>query len=260
MAKRVTLLALVSMMVPAASRAADTTETWDRGAFDVELFLGYDGLGRRSAADHMASIEFVLGYGILPELAIYTTLGIEADGALSMPLGGVALGLYGTPLDTRHVDLDLFLEVGIGGPGFREWSLTPSLELNVDAHPERLTWGFFVRAGLPMHGRPDGAGGPSAASLDVEGLLGAYWRPHRDHELVLEFDTRFHPVHGADHDRRAEVGGLALGYNVMILDGVEFLTQVSADVPQGAEPWSVGFTAGFILTLPEADLGSVASR
>ncbi|HOI12187.1 MAG TPA: hypothetical protein PK313_17015, partial [Myxococcota bacterium] len=223
---------------------------WDEGAFNVEWFLGYDGMGHPGIRDRSTTTEFMVGYGIRDDLGLYVPLAIETDGAFGSPLGSVAIGLFGTPVDTRFFDLDLFLEVGTGGAGFREWGALPYVELNFDGHPERLSWGFFVQAGMPIRGRPDASGGLSGATFDVSGLLGAYWRPHPDHELVLEFDTLLHPIHGADHARRAEIGGLALGYNVVLNDTAELLAQVSADIPQGRERWAFGATLGVILTLP----------
>lgn len=241
-------LSICAIAIPA--RATDTTETWDEGEFNVEWFLGYDGMGHPGVRERSTTTEFMVGYGIRDDLGIYVPLAIETDGAFGSPLGSVGIGLFGTPVDTRFFDLDLFLEVGTGGAGFREWGVLPCVELNFDGHPERLSWGFFVQAGMPIHGRPDVSGGLSAVTFDVSGLLGAYWRPHPDHELVLEFDTLFHPIHDADHARRAEIGGLALGYNVVLNDTAEILAQVSADIPQGGERWAFGGTLGVILTLP----------
>lgn len=232
------------------ARAADTTETWDQGWFNVESFLGVDGLGRGVAADRLSTLEFMAGYGILDDFAVFMPMAIELDGHFRSPLGRVGLGVFGTPVNTRFVDLDLFLEVGVGGAGFKEWYVMPSLELSLDAHPERLTWGVFLQAGLPIHGRPSEAGGGSGPTFAVATVLGAYWRPHPDHELVVEFDTMFHPIHASDPPRRVEAGGVALGYNVTLSERVELLSQVSADVPQGGDRWGVGVRFGFILSLP----------
>lgn len=243
-------LSIGAIAIPA--RAADTTETWDEGAFNVEWFLGYDGIGHPGVGDRVTTTEFMVGYGIRDDLGLYVPLAIETDGAFGSPLGSVAIGLFGTPVDTRFFDLDLFLEVGTGGAGLREWGVLPYVELNFDGHPERLSWGFFVQAGMPIHGRPEGTDGP-AAGFDISGLLGAYWRPHPDHELVLEFDALLHPLHARHptrYARLAEVCGLALGYNVVLNDTAEILAQVSADIPQGGERWAFGATLGVILTLP----------
>src|SRR3989339_358997 len=47
--------------------------------------------------------------------------------------------------------------LGWGVAGRREFCLGPTVELNLDAAPERTAWGFYARTGLAVSGRGESA-------------------------------------------------------------------------------------------------------
>lgn len=245
------LTALCFGLAAARAHAADTTETWDAGATDIDFYLGLDGVGR-AQYEKTAFGELMLGYGIVERFSAFLGAALESNEVFADGAGAFFLGIFGTPLDTDHVDLDLFFRVGAGGPGFSEIEVTPALELNVDAHPERRSWGLYLRAGVPLFGRDTGdTRMHHELGLRCEATVGAYYTLAGRHQLLLEHDVVWHPRPSAE-DRPFEVGGLALGYNVTLSRAIELINQIYFDLPQAGEPAAFGVMSGFIATLPAA--------
>jgi len=250
------VLVMAALLWPLTTYAADTVETWDVGATDVDFYLGYDGLGLREAADRAIFGDLMLGYGIVERFSVYLGTTLEANGALADGAASPYLGIFGTVVETDHMDFDLFLDVSTGGPNQTEFQITPSIELNFDGRNNMSTGGLYIRAGVPLHGR---SGRLDEMSLDLETVIGAYYTVTAGHQLLVEYDMGFHPIHGAGHDHVVEVGGLALGYNVTLSERIELINLVVVDIPQSGESVSVGVMVGFIVTLPSsAGTGSMA--
>jgi hypothetical protein len=254
LAGRPSLLLIVGiwMSLPVHSaRAADTVETWDVGATDVDFYLGFDGIGR---ARYERSVygDMMLGYGLVDRLSAYvgTTLsGIElfSDGSADL-----YVGIFGTPLDTDHFDLDFFLDVGAGGPEFSAFTVTPAIEVNVDIEPDRALLGMYGCVGVPLFGRPTEDDPTEHVFVaDVVTTVGTYLTILEHHQLLLEYDMLFR-TRLAEGEDTVEVGGVALGYNVVAHDAIELINQVYLDIPRSGEPVAVGFMVGFIATLPSA--------
>ncbi len=232
------------------ARAADTIETYEVGVSDLELYAGYDGLGHEFS-DHSLLGDFVLGVGIIERLSLY--LGTTVQGYRRMRAGDatVNMGLLGTVLDTRHVDLDLILGVGLGGPGFRGFSLAPAFELNLDRAPDLQAYGLYLRGAAVIHVATVDPleGEPSTFVHHYVATLGAYLTLAERHQLLVELDGAYHPT-TLTGERSFELGGLALGYNVALHRRVELITQVCVNLPQGREKTVAGLMIGLIITLP----------
>ena len=104
-------VAAAGVATPEPSEAADTVETWDVGATDVELAIGLDGVGP-APAERTHSAVMLLGYGIVERLSAYLGTTLEGDQVLSNGRAYVHLGAFGTLVETDHFDLDLFLDAG----------------------------------------------------------------------------------------------------------------------------------------------------
>jgi hypothetical protein len=228
--------------------AADTMETFDVGATDVEFYTGVDGLGLPSD-ERIAFGDMMLGYGLVERLSAYFGTTLEGSGAFTDGCSTHYMGLFGTPFDTNHLDLDLQLDMASGGPEQR-LEIRPALELNVDADPEMRTWGLYLRTPLPVYGRKFQTG-EQHATFHLESTLGAYVHLADGHQLLMEYDMAFHPD-PQDGERRTDVGGAAFGYNVTVSDEIELINQVFVDIPQAGEKVSVSLMAGLIATLPSA--------
>ena len=232
---------------------ADTVETWDVGATDVDMYLGFDGIGHEEDLRSMFG-DMMLGYGIIDGFSVYLGTTLQGHESMGSGTSNIYLGMFGTPLDTDHFDLDLFFDVSLGGESFEEFQIGPALELNFDLAPERQSWGVYLRAGIPVYGRsisnPEHPESPRVEpTFHIATTLGTYYTIRQGHQVLLEFDTCFHPD-TRDEDRSLDIGGLAFGYNVSICDSIELINQVYVDIPQQDETPSVGIMLGFIATLP----------
>ena len=238
------LLILVFSYLPAF--AADTTETWDVGATDVDFYTGFNGLGL-SRSDQEIFGNILFGYGLIPDFSAYAGMDIHANGCLGNGETTFNLGVFGTPVDTTHFDLDLFLD--FSSTGMKNFAVTPGLELNYDYMPELAKWGVYLRLNTPIHSNNKGNG----IDVDMDTVVGVYWTIQPSHQILMEFNTTFHP--GASI--WVDIGGIAFGYNVDLYQwgngcGIEMINQVSVDIPGSVEPWSGALMTGLIATLPSS--------
>jgi len=243
-------VALLWLSPPGGAQAADTIEAWARGATDVDFYLGMDGLGRR-VTDRSLGADVMYGYGITDGFAVYLGATLGADGRLQNGAGSLYTGLFGTPLDGDHLDLDLLLNFELAGQGHDQLAVAPGFELVYTSHPEMLGWGLYLRGFALLAGaQSDPDGQRQAVHLALETTLGAFVTLAERHQLLLELDGAFRPARGPT-DPRWELGGAAVGYNLVLSESVELINQVFVDLPQGrAEPVAIGLMIGFIATLP----------
>ncbi len=238
------VLAGLSTLAPLA-RAADTVEPWDEGYADVDHYWGYDGIGLYRSERGVYG-DMMLGWGVGHTLSPYLGMTMAGDGALNNLSVEPYLGVYGTPLDTDHMDLDLFMDFG---PGDGALAITPAFELNLDLAPDQADCGLYLRTGFPITGRtnPADPDDPGKTVFAIEPLLGFY-KTFGDSQVLVEVDMTIRPD-AAEGERDTEIGGVALGFNYTLSDTVELINQVAMDVPQGDEKVSFGVFTGFIATL-----------
>jgi hypothetical protein len=233
--------------------AADTVETWDIGATDVDLYTGFDGIGQKKY-DRTIYGDIMLGYGLASRFSAYLGTTLQGNEYLSNGSGNIYLGIFGTPVETNHFDIDLFLDISLGGTGFSEFQITPSTELNYDLDSDMSSWGVYLRTGVPLYGHSTSTlANPDVIDHEMvyhfETTLGTYWTMVEGHQLLLEYDMGFRPS-PEDDERITEVGGIALGYNVVISDSLELINQIYVDIPQQGESVAAGVMIGIIATLP----------
>ncbi len=234
--------------------AADTTEVFDHGALDVDYYLGAEGLG---GADKGLFADIFIGYGLTKRISLNT--GVTFLGPFDLQDAATEFygGIFATVLDTRHIDLDVALQVRGGGAHFNAFSLSPGFEVNFDADPDMKTWGLYLRGALPLCSRETFSGDhPSRTHFfddaHAEITLGAYLTLAKGHQILIEHDLEF-VFQPGDDTNTVGVGGLAFGYNVVVTSTLELVTQVYLDIPQADERVTFGLTVGFILTaLPDA--------
>ncbi len=251
----VELSTLLALLVgrPTLTWAADTVETVDAGATDVNIHAGFDGIGQESA-NRTTHMNITLGYGIVDRFSAYLGTTLQGNGVFCDGQAGIYIGVLGTPVDTDHFDLDLFLETSVGGPGMSEFQLSPSLELNFDLEQEMKSWGLYLRVSMPIYSRAIGSHVPDATehirTFSVSLNPGMYLTIADRHKILLEYDMAFH--RWAPNKYYVDVGGVALGYNVEITKRIELIHQVYVDIPQQDESTTLGLMVGLIATLPSA--------
>jgi len=225
---------------------ADTIETWDKGAADFEVYLGADALGAAVENQEINSVA-VLGWGVAERFSAYMATGFTADSYLNNAEPELSLGFFGTPLESEHVDLDLGLNMSVGGPGFSEATANPFFELNLDRQKEMDTWGAYLRGGAEIHGTPP-SGDSVERVIDLNITCGTYYCLHAGHQILLEYDFSF--MEKTDPGQGSfENGALALGYNVLLNESLELITEARLNIPRDDEKITSGFFAGLIATL-----------
>lgn len=258
---RVAIFSLLLLLLAASpSFALDTTEPYELGASDFEFYLGAEGLGLRKYETALHA-DFFAAYGLTKRLSGYFGVDIQANEHLGAGEAALGFGIFGTPLDTEHVDLDLLLDASIAGAGLTSFALTPGFELNFDLQPDLALWGVYLRSGFALSARDESVSDDAATptvneekrkytpTLDIRTALGTYWTVKAGHQLFLQTDATVH-LNKDRALRRFELGNLALGYNVEIHEAIELINQISLDIPQGKERASAGFMSGIIVTMP----------
>jgi hypothetical protein len=246
-------LAAATFCAPAAN-AADTIETFEPGASDFELYVGYDGIGLDKKQRTVYG-DAMLGYGLRDGLSAYAGVVLEGNDGFSTGATTNYIGVFGTPVDTDHVDLDLIFGVSSGGPD-QMFEVRPALELNLDSDADMAGAGAYVRAPFPIYGRQVSApihptDDETELTFQVETTAGVYAMLAPGHQLLVEYNMGFHPDPNED-ERTTEIGGITLGYNVELADGFELINQVFGDIPQDDEGASFGVMTGFLATVPTA--------
>ena len=225
--------------VPAA-QAADTVEGYAAGEVSFETHFAMEGFrdGRRSMG---IGQEGLIGVGIHKYLSGAVGFSFGANGYLADVESAFNLSLTSTVLDTEHFDLDLMLAF--------DGTIAPGLELNFDI----ASFGVYVRAELPIAGihriPAEIDGDPYEATVGLGLTPGVYWTITEGHQLLLEASMEFFWADAEDASGRLDIWSLALGYNVMLLDNLELVTEVKTYQPTD-EDVEFGFGVGIIASLP----------
>lgn len=265
------VLVLALTHLPPTARAVDTLEQLDANQGAVEAAAGWEGLGRQRR-DRRLAAEVMASWGTNGSVSLFagSTLTVQEDG--TDPQAGLFIGGYRTLLDTAHLDVDALLDVSGSGPGLGNVKVLPLLEINLDLMPDGALLGLYTRWSLPVSTtplapgqdpfftRPEGfvtnAAGSEQDASTVPALsagasvtVGTYWTLAPGHQLLAELDlgtTLLSPEPAVLLD----IGGLALGYNLLIDDSLESINQVYMDIPAPGERPALGIQVGFIMLVP----------
>ena len=230
------------------AQAADTVETWDVGATDVDFYMGTENLGL-PREEGMIFGDLMLGYGLAERFSGYIGTALQADRTLGQGDHQHYLGLFGTPMDTDHVDFDLFLGFKGSASGL---TITPSFELNLDRDSDMSSYGFYLRTGVVLSHEsadPEEVDSTPAIGTVVTFTSGVYWSITNHSQLFLEYSTGYLPSPAAKQDIW-EIDHLHIGFNQLLTETIELITEVNwaLEKTDGATPWG-GFV-GIIVTLP----------
>jgi len=248
--------------------SADTWECYDLGFSDFEFYLGVEGLDK-THENVVYNASTYLGFGILPQMSGYLGVMVSSNRYFQEAVGGLNFGIFGTPVDTDHVDLDLILDLNLSGQSFSDFVAAPGLELNFDLDPDLATWGSYIsvfqllsgreentpQRNIPQQGSSDGiyieeSNKGKSKFVFVQStylLLGTYYTIQEGQQLLLEYDMTFNH-RPAEDERHMDVGGINVGFNVMLTDGLEMINSVRFDIPQKNEDFAFGISTGFLAT------------
>lgn len=260
------LLACVVLALARTVHAGDTLELFDPGVSDFELYFGYGGAGK-GEPERSAAVETLIGIGITDRLSGYASASGEFNERFGEGAGALGFGIFSTPVDTDHFDLDIGFDVTVGnlgggssgpvGHSGAEPSFTPFVELNLDSDPEMSGYGIYAYIEHTLDGeqRPlfDHMGralGDFTLSQRTGLTVGAYCTMLHGHQAFLNHHMSFNHT-PEDGERTVEIGGVALGYNFFVkADVLEIITEVNFGIPQDGEDFGVDFLLGIIATLP----------
>jgi hypothetical protein len=232
------------------AEALDTTEPYGERVVDAEYYLGYGGVGL-APVERELSHEFILGYGVGQRMSVYVGSNLTSDQQDFTTDTDLLIGVMVTVLDGSHLDLDLMLDLGAPSHDLKALRWAPSIELNYDEDPDMASWGAYLRAGIEGR-RERGEFARDARSwhqkTDFGVNPGAYLRLSERHELLIEYDQTIALGKGRAADENGS--GLGLGFNLLLSDSVELISQIHRDFPRSGNRARYGLSVGFIATLP----------
>ncbi len=226
--------------------AADTIETWDQGAANFEVYSGAGGLGA-AEADQSIFGAAVLGWGVAERFSAYLATTLSADSFLANSETTLGFGVFGTPLDSEHVDLDIGLGMAATGPGLSQAVVAPFWEVNLDQLADLGSYGMYLRGVTEVFGTKTACNKPSR-SFDVHLTLGSYYSVNSQRQWFLEYEVTIHEDPRAG-DSELKAGLVHVGYNALLNDNLELITDVQVDIPYGDEDATLGFFVGIVATI-----------
>lgn len=197
------------------------------------------------------SHEFILGYGVGEWGSVYVGSNLTSDQQDFATDTDLLTGIMVTVLDGSHLDLDLMLDLGAPSHDLKALRWAPSIELNYDDDPDMASWGVYLRTGIEgrrERGEFEGDARSWHERSDFGVNPGAYLRLSERHELLIEYDQTIALGEGRAADENGS--GIGLGFNLLLSDSVELISQIHRDFPRAGDRARLGLSVGFIATLP----------
>ena len=228
------------------SYAADTTEVFDIGATDFEFYSSFTGIGKSKNGKSISS-DVVLGFGLTDIFSTYLTASVESNEYFSESTDGLGFGLFLTALDTDYFDFDIYADI----TAIDEMIFTPGFEINIDFSKDISLAGLYFRVAESISGE-EKENTPEDYEIiyATEITYGAYCTLNEKAQVLIEFDMT------VDHEEnKTEFGALALGFNYLITDYIELISQGSIDIlghniPGDNTKNTFSISLGFIATMP----------
>jgi hypothetical protein len=225
---------IVTMILAGSLYALDTTEPYNLGFSDIELTGSYCGCGLERN-ERTLGWEGLIGVGITERFSVSAIYAMESDDYLVTRDNEFVFELFYTAVETEQFDVDVFGNTGTGG------GYGLGLELNLDFP----SFGFQLAAEEGMENKET----PDDELLFTTVLAPlAFYNLSESMQLLAGID--FSIAHNAlQGEKSFTVGSAALGYNIGLLDALEWLVHVGVNIPQDDEDVSFGFALQFIATL-----------
>lgn len=214
--------------------AGDTNEMLDTGAVEAAPYLSLTNLHDGKPG---FDSSVTLGYGVADFVTLFTTFDAYTETALTDAGFAFNIEALFTPLDTENVDLDLLLDFDLNS-SFGSYSITPSFEFNYDSADDQSGFGLYLRMGLPIYSDSDTEEGEEytaehhvKSDVALTLTIGGYVSFVEGQQLFLE--GGFSAVNLAKNlgKRGVNEGFVSLGYNFMVADTTELITEVKINIP-----------------------------
>lgn len=210
--------------------ALDTTEPFEVGLTDVETYVGFGGIGLAKGEKGFSS-EHVLGAGITDKLSTTLVVGFESDEYFGNGSAAIGLGLYYNVTESDKFGFDLMSSLTFN-EGF-------ALGGEFNFYFEKVGFQLSLEESLFNNGAEKIGFATAFAPL-------VHFNLSDEAQILTAVD--FAIDHSAD-ESSMEIGALGLGFNKVLSDAVELITEVSYDIPQDDEKGSLGISIGFVATV-----------
>lgn len=263
--KKHLLIALASLVaafgISTQAFAGDTTELLDHGMIEIAPTFTMDNLNK----DTHPSFAFgtAIGYGVTDFMTVTTTFEIASQ----YDLGGVDWAfdadLLFTPYDSENFDFDVHVDFAMGDYGLE---IAPGIELNYDTDNDQNGFGAYLRLDLPIYSNitgndEEGNANDSKSDLGLNLTLGMYYSVLEGHQLFLEGGLGITHLAKKVADKREIEGFVSLGYNAMVIDNFEIISEVAVNIPEKGEGTYGTISIGAIFDLPLlVDAGDAGSE
>ncbi len=214
--------------------ALDTTEPFDIGFTDSEMYFGLNGAGLGKGHKSLAW-EHLVGAGITDRFSTMFFYSLESNEFLADKIADVGIGLFLTIIDMEMFDFDICGSVCMHG------AFVFATEFNLD----------FKRTGIQLtieEGLENGGDNINEILFHTALAPLFYFSITESMQLLTAIDVTF--IHNGDDGGTTELGGAALGYNIGLNNAIELITEIGFDIPQSDEDFSMGISVGFVATLP----------
>ncbi|MBD3370394.1 hypothetical protein GF402_08555 [Candidatus Fermentibacteria bacterium] len=215
----------------ATATCLDTTEPFDPGDSDWEMYSAMSGLGDNGGAGQREmQFECLIGAGITPAFSASFSYAHSENGYLAPTGDEIGLGLFVTAAEGEDAALDVFGSVATGG------SIAFGSELNLylgHAGAQLIIEESFVN---------DPAEPQSTASSTLLSPMVHYRPSGGSMELLAALDVAY-------SEEETETGPVSGGVNVLLSESVELITQLAVEIPGEGEETTFGLACGFVATL-----------
>jgi len=225
----------IMMFFPVKGHALDTTEPFEIGFSDFEMSVGFGGIGLYKG-NHSLEWEGTIGVGLIEKVSASFSYAMESNEYLDRSVDELGLELFFTALDSRNFDIDVYGGFGTGG------CFGLGTELNLELNDFGLQ--LIVDEGIENQ---DGAADKLLFTTGIEPM--AYYSINEEMQVLtaLDFSISFNRPAS---ERALDIGAVSLGFNIVLSDAIELLTEIGLDIPRESEKLSAGMAVRFIATLP----------
>ena len=226
---RIEVLLGLLLVVNSTGYALDTTEAFDPGFSDLEVYFGYLGLDNSSESS-VVSAEMLIGIGVTGNFSTYVSYAVESNGYMANAEDGLTMGLFWTAIESEVVMLDLFGSTGTGG----------SIAFGMESNLNLKNWGLQIQIEETLANKNSSE---RDISTRLQPLL--YYRFSSGVELLSAVDLEY--AENESGENEFDYSSVSFGVNFPVNESIEAVSQfdfVNGDNDENEIGISFGFVAG----------------